>query len=182
MEWKRVSETGAWLFREHKFLEWMQRRTSLLWIYGAAGARKTFLTPSVLGHFRLEGPPTATGLTYMVAHHFFTKTSTPSSGDIIRLSLLAIVNQLCQDNPGYKRDIECWKPIVIAGTASSIWKQLFVDYFRDRPRALFLVLDGVDEIEDANGLRYTDRDLLDLMRDLRGEWIGSGLLDFSNEK
>jgi hypothetical protein len=111
---------------------------------------------------RLEGHPNAASLTYMVAHHFFSKTNASSSGDIIRLSLLAIVNQLCQDNPGYKRDLDCLKPSVIAGTASRIWKQLFIDYFRDPTRALFLVLDGVDEIEDADGSRYSEVSRLDL--------------------
>jgi hypothetical protein len=160
----RFKGSGSWLHHIPDYESWMNRESHaspLLLLTGEPCTGKSFLASviihelqSVHGH-RAEGSTRAA----LVAYHFFPKSSDKSTKDqqpyTTALKCLAI--QIAEQDMAYSGKISAWcdravkDPQFKEGNCRWFWEELkFVAPTRDL--TYFLLLDGLDQCEDADQL------------------------------
>ena len=150
----RVPDTGEWLIREHDFQRWTQRLIPHLWLSGGPGVGKTYVASTAISHLLSRPQSVNAGMKVSTAYTFFSKTSGKSPPDMVRDGLYALAHQICQSDRTYEWHVRGLPPHAISGSFAQTWRELFVQFYSNSGRALYLVMDGLDEIGvDEEGSR-----------------------------
>jgi hypothetical protein len=149
-----VKDTCNWVFNEAQWEEWMaQESRSLLAITGEPGTGKSHIGATVYEKF-LEEARKDTEHT-CAAHFYFREQSQSLSGFIY--ALITVINQVVEQNALICELIN--KEWLKDDVAINVWswddlmrKLLAPAFKKDSKNHLYLMLDGIDELQDMDTL------------------------------
>lgn len=145
---KGLSNSGKWLLRSQKFLEWKNTKNSFLWLYGLAGCGKTILCSIAIEYLKSEADRIV-----LYFYFAFNDQRTRSKGSLLRSLIMQLsryderamgklVEQKKDNKDEQPSDEELGKVFISMAT---LFKQVTI------------VLDGIDELERKEETR---RDVL----------------------
>ncbi|PYH84561.1 tetratricopeptide repeat domain protein [Aspergillus uvarum CBS 121591] len=144
----RVPQTGDWVREEPEFREWLRRDKPLLWVTGTPGAGKSYLAANIIAHLRELYPQNVQHPSHVsVAYYFFKDDSLKTRS--CHQALRDVAFKIAQNDPTYANFIagRVDSPEEIR-SLSSLWQQLFVEYFiahETSDSQAYIVLDALDE-------------------------------------
>ena len=137
---KKQSGTGEWLLRDPRFIAWLTKEDSILWLNGFAGSGKSVLcstTIQFVHRHRRSDPRVGIAFFYFT----FNDESKRDESAMLRALLLQLTNQA----PDGHADLEKLYDSYRTGTAPS---RVLIEYLRrliGRFRDVFIILDALDE-------------------------------------
>ncbi|KAL8817046.1 MAG: hypothetical protein Q9191_008221, partial [Dirinaria sp. TL-2023a] len=156
----RTRATGDWIFDDPLVEEWSEERSAFLWMLGAGGVGKSFLSTRIIDELESRKLPTQS------VAYFYIKNDNSSTCSVNNL-LKCIAFQLAHLDSEY----ESFAAMVCKDQrririAEDTWKNLFSDYFfvEKFHGSARVIIDGVDEAPIEQ-----QKILLGLMKDLRGK-------------
>ncbi|RAH68312.1 NACHT and TPR domain protein [Aspergillus aculeatinus CBS 121060] len=144
----RVPQTGDWVRDEREFREWLRRDKPLLWVTGTPGAGKSYLAASIIAYLRELYPQNVQHPSHVsVAYYFFKDDNVKTRS--CHKALRDVAFKIAQNDPAYANFVagRVDSPEDI-GSLSSLWQQLFVEYFiahETGDSQAYIVLDALDE-------------------------------------
>ena len=147
---ERQVDTGLWLLRSSEFVRWNTTNESFLWLYGKPGCGKTVLASTVIENITTRTQPLSN---QVVAYFFFTFRDKEKQRP--QKMLLSIISQLfSQSSPGV--GIQAIEELFstcrngarqpTANELMRVLQQLICGL-----NETFIILDALDECEDATG-------------------------------
>jgi hypothetical protein len=143
-----LEDSGAWLLKEQKYIDWVAQRVSLLFVMGSPGQGKTYLSALTGSRLRSSIPqatpdPIAVSLAY-----FFVKSQDQDLQDLVQL-LKTVEYQICRVDPDFESHViqAISQPKNLA-TPKRIWETLFLDYYNipnGRKDSAMIIVDVLDE-------------------------------------
>ncbi|KAM5341827.1 hypothetical protein ACJ41O_014858 [Fusarium nematophilum] len=138
----RAEHTGEWILEDETIKSWIETETKFLWISGAAGTGKSFLTTKLItwGNEKL-------------AHlaYFYFRDNNPETRSVLQ-ALRDVAYQLSEGDPFYaKQLLKSLRSIDEIRTIPSAYRKLLVQPFEEdeRPKTLYIFLDGIDEAHQS---------------------------------
>ncbi|CAM1503610.1 Fc.00g012010.m01.CDS01 [Cosmosporella sp. VM-42] len=146
----RVQGTGEWILEDEGVQSWIQTETPYLWICGAAGTGKSFLTTRLISWSAGD---------YTRLAYFFFRDNNPETRSVLQ-ALRDIAYQLSETDGFYaKQLLKRLSSREEIRTIPSAFRKLLVQPFEDdiREKTLYIFLDGIDEantseVEELLGL------------------------------
>lgn len=137
----KIHATGEWIFKDSLMQNWLERKSTILWILGVGGIGKSFLSASVISELEKRNVPSQS------VAYFYIKNDNESTRSVNNL-LKCIASQLASDNSEYRAfaTVVCRNERRLRA-AEDTWEKLFRDYFsvhRYRGSAK-VIIDGIDE-------------------------------------
>lgn len=154
--------TGSWLQHERLFDSWLNRRATILWIFGGPGSGKSYLSTWLIK--RLCEDPSEEGPKHISVAYFFVKENNEVLRDANNI-LKALAWQLIKKDPRFRQHVaRVTEQRHKTSTADDTWENLFLAYYDsgefDSDFALILI-DGLDEAD-----HQTRRKILGFMKGL----------------
>lgn len=136
----RIDGTGDWILKDEVLQSWLQAETPYLWVSGAAGTGKSFLTTRLI----------AWGLEKL-SHlgYFYFRDNNPETRSVLQ-ALRDVAYQLSEGDAFYAKQL---LKLLSSGeeikTIPSAFRKLLVEPFQEdqREKTIFIFLDGIDEAD-----------------------------------
>ncbi|EXK44377.1 hypothetical protein FOXG_04094 [Fusarium oxysporum f. sp. lycopersici 4287] len=138
----RAESTGDWILTDGGFNAWLDRKTNFLWITGAAGTGKSYLTTRLVSWGTEHIPRLA---------YFYFRDNNPETRSVLQ-ALRDLAYQLSESDPFYaKQLLKNLRSIDEIRTIPSAYRKLFVQPFQqeEQQKAIYIFLDGIDEADSA---------------------------------
>ncbi|KAF5020614.1 hypothetical protein F66182_7363 [Fusarium sp. NRRL 66182] len=138
----RAESTGDWILRDGGFRAWVETRTNFLWITGAAGTGKSYLTTRLIAWGTENMPRLA---------YFYFRDNNPETRSVL-FALRDLAYQLSESDPSYaKKLLKSLRSIDEIRTIPSAYRKLFVQPFEEptQEKTIYLFLDGIDEADSG---------------------------------
>lgn len=145
---KGLSDSGKWLLKNQKFLEWKNTRSSFLWLYGLAGCGKTILCSIAIEHLKSE----VDGIV-LYFYFAFNDQRTRSKGSLLRSLVMQISRY---DERAMKELVEKREEKKDEQLSDEDLGKIFIS-MATLFKQVTIVLDGIDELERKEETR---RDVL----------------------
>ncbi|CAF3523322.1 unnamed protein product [Fusarium graminearum] len=141
----RAESTGDWILTDGGFRAWLDKMTNFLWITGASGTGKSFLTTRLISWGSDRIPRLA---------YFYFRDNNPETRSVLQ-ALRDVAYQLSESDPFYaKQLLKGVQNIDEIRTIPSAYRKLFVQPFQEeaQPKTIYIFLDGIDEA-DSEGVQ-----------------------------
>ncbi|KAI5460361.1 hypothetical protein BGZ63DRAFT_246396 [Mariannaea sp. PMI_226] len=136
----RVDGTGDWILEDEGLQAWLNAETPYLWVCGAAGTGKSFLTTRLIAW----GSEHLSHLAY-----FYFRDNNPETRSVLQ-ALRDIAYQISESDAFYaKQLLKLLRSNDEIKTISSAFRKLLVQPFQEdlREKNIFIFLDGIDEAD-----------------------------------
>ena len=164
MSRKRVQGSGDWIHAEPAFESWAKQATPILWLNGAPGSGKSFLSANIIQYLQQLYPQQLQSLEHVSIAYFFCKEYDDDLRSFNK-ALRSIAYQICLQDSVYAT--HCMETFAINDSLYSmhaLWKQLFLDFFSasSSDSIVMVLIDGLDEADKR------ERDeFLELLHDIQ---------------
>ncbi|KAH7122968.1 hypothetical protein EDB81DRAFT_665478 [Dactylonectria macrodidyma] len=146
----RVEGTGDWILEDESLQSWLQTETPYLWISGAAGTGKSFLTTRLIS-WGLE----------KLSHlgYFYFRDNNPETRSVLQ-ALRDVAYQLSEGDAFYAKQL---LKLLQSGdeikTIPSAFRKLLVQPFQEdlRDKTIFIFFDGIDEADQGDIAELLDQ-------------------------
>ncbi|KAF4446191.1 Vegetative incompatibility protein HET-E-1 [Fusarium austroafricanum] len=138
----RAESTGDWILTDGGFKAWLNKETNFLWITGAAGTGKSYLTTKLISWSTENIPRLA---------YFYFRDNNPETRSVLQ-ALRDLAYQLSESDPFYaKQLLKNLRSIDEIRTIPSAYRKLFVEPFQqdDQQKIIYIFLDGIDEADSV---------------------------------
>ncbi|KAM0288554.1 hypothetical protein ACHAO9_006918 [Fusarium lateritium] len=138
----RAESTGDWILTDEGFKAWLAMKTNFLWITGASGTGKSYLTTRLISWGAEKIPRLA---------YFYFRDNNPETRSVLQ-ALRDVAYQLSESDPFYaKQLLKNLRSIDEIRTIPSAYRKLFVQPFQEdtQPKTVYIFLDGVDEADST---------------------------------
>ena len=159
----RLAGTGDWVLEETLLQQWIDPKSSLLWILAGPRAGKSYLSSRIIQSLK-DLHPQGVQVPEVVSVGFFYIKEDDQQLRSINTLLKSVAYQVAQNDPAFRKNaINVCAYLDNIRTARGTWKRLFLDFFgsSQNDNSVFIVVDGLDEA--PKGERAT---VLDLLGDL----------------
>ncbi|KAF4970989.1 hypothetical protein FSARC_2092 [Fusarium sarcochroum] len=136
----RADSTGDWILADGGFKAWLDTETNFLWVTGAAGTGKSYLTTRLVSWGQENIPRLA---------YFYFRDNNPETRSVLQ-ALRDLAYQLSESDPFYaKQLLKSLRSIDEIRTIPSAYRKLFVQPFQEdaQEKTIFIFLDGIDEAD-----------------------------------
>ncbi len=152
-----VKGTGAWLLQEESYKAWIHQEKPLLWMRGNAGIGKSFLAQTVLKELE-SSPKDRNPFAY-----FFFRGETDNLKHFTQ-ALYSLSFQLAEMDAKYAEQLA--NEVSDSTEQPDPWKRLFAERFDSKSDGhAYLILDGVDEMNDADEVKEMIKCLEEITKD-----------------
>ncbi|KAF4459882.1 Vegetative incompatibility HET-E-1 [Fusarium albosuccineum] len=139
----RAEKTGEWIINDQALKSWVKKETQFLWISGAAGTGKSYLTTKLIA-WGTENLPHAA--------YFYFRDNNPETRSVLQ-ALRDLAYQLSESDPFYaKQLLKSLRSMDEIRTIPSAFRKLLVQPFQEDQVAkdIYIFLDGIDEADQAD--------------------------------
>jgi hypothetical protein len=143
-----VPGTAKWLFKEARFMDWVEGKNPVLWVTGDEGTGKSFLAYAAAEELqkRLDDQERTS-----VAYFCFREEETSLQSVENCLACLAL--QIAEHDAKYRDQL---RAELKRETDETTWQRYFTNRYTAKSDArLFLILDGLDEMTDEEAQAST---------------------------
>ncbi|KAM6536314.1 hypothetical protein FALCPG4_002323 [Fusarium falciforme] len=138
----RAESTGEWIIKDDILKSWVDKETQFLWISGAAGTGKSFLTTKLIAWGTENLPHIA---------YFYFRDNNPETRSVLQ-ALKDVAYQLSESDPFYaKQLLKSLRSNDEIRTIPSAFRKLLVQPFQEDKlkKDIYIFFDGIDEADPA---------------------------------
>jgi hypothetical protein len=170
IEYSFVEGTTSWMFQREEYTSWREESSTrpLLWIVGDPGTGKSCLAYSATKELAIS---TASEARTFVAHFYWREAS--KELDPLTNAMKSVVAQIASQDSAYCNEVATQLARVgptfsLGKGARYFWKRFIMSRFSvDTKARLYLVLDGLDEVnETANLENQFRKELLGMLKEV----------------